>query len=57
VPDNAAPQEGQLRLFSVTAVEQAGHLFIEPVSYDLSDTDLNNFDDVKAKHFISSIHS
>ena len=33
VPVNAAPQEGQLRLFSVTAVEQAGHLLIIQVSY------------------------
>jgi len=33
VPVRAAPQEGQLKLFSVTAVEQAGHLFIELAFY------------------------
>jgi hypothetical protein len=31
VPFNAAPHVGQLRLFSLTAVEQTGHLFIEPL--------------------------
>jgi hypothetical protein len=33
VPVNAAPQEGQLGVFSATAAEQTGHLFIERVVY------------------------
>jgi hypothetical protein len=33
VPVSAAPQEGQVRIFSATTIEQAGHLFIGPVSY------------------------
>ena len=35
VPVNAVPQEGQLGVFSATAAEQTGHLFIERVVYRL----------------------
>ena len=35
VPVNAAPQEGQLRLFSVIALEQTGQVAIGAVVYKL----------------------
>jgi hypothetical protein len=43
VPVNAAPHEGQSRLFSVTAAEQAGQVFIEAVSYRLNSDPVANF--------------